>query len=141
MFHSTGSSYPGKHQIARLAKRHAEGRLNPRERLDRLVDAGSFMELGAFKVSDMPGDEERTPANSKVAGLATIDGRAVPSPPGSEGVSPKESAMPTMARGILYRRGLLAAPAYRRAITLVANSSMTRYCRFSGGYSMICLSP
>jgi hypothetical protein len=91
------------------------------------------MELSAFKVSDMLGDEERTPADSKVAGLATIAGRAVPSPPGSEGVSLKESAMPTMARRISRRRGLFAAPAYRRAITLVANSSMTRYCRFSGG--------
>src|ERR1700730_10730053 len=61
----------------RLAKRNAEGRLNARERIDRLADAGSFMELGTFNVSDMPGDEERTPADSKVAGLANIDGRAV----------------------------------------------------------------
>jgi methylmalonyl-CoA decarboxylase subunit alpha len=61
----------------RLGKRRAEGRLNARERIDQLVDTGSFMELGTFNVSDMPGDEERTPADSKVAGLAAIDGRAV----------------------------------------------------------------
>jgi acetyl-CoA carboxylase carboxyltransferase component len=61
----------------RLARRRAEGRLNARERIDRLADAGSFMELGTFNVSDMPGDEERTPADSKVAGLAAVDGRPV----------------------------------------------------------------
>ena len=61
----------------RLAKRRAEGRLNARERIERLVDAGSFLELGTFNVSDMPGDEERTPADSKVAGLGKIDGRHV----------------------------------------------------------------
>ncbi|HTY79548.1 MAG TPA: carboxyl transferase domain-containing protein [Candidatus Bathyarchaeia archaeon] len=61
----------------RLAKRREEGRLNARERIDRLVDAGSFLELGTFNVSDMAGDEAKTPADSKVAGLATIDGRAV----------------------------------------------------------------
>jgi methylmalonyl-CoA decarboxylase subunit alpha len=61
----------------RLARRRAEGRLNARERIERLVDAGSFMELGTFNVSDMPGDEDKTPADSKVAGLAKIDGRPV----------------------------------------------------------------
>src|SRR5215468_570425 len=61
----------------RLEKRRGEGRLNARERIDRLADAGSFLELGTFNVSDMPGDEAKTPADSKVAGLATIDGRAV----------------------------------------------------------------
>ena len=61
----------------RLARRRAEGRLNARERVERLVDAGSFMEIGTFNVSDVPGDEERTPADSKIAGLAKIDGRPV----------------------------------------------------------------
>src|SRR5215510_3900959 len=62
----------------RLARRRAEGRLNARERIARLADAGSFMELGTFNVSDVPGDKDRTPADSKVAGLATtIAGRPV----------------------------------------------------------------
>src|SRR5215510_15067632 len=61
----------------RLARRRAEGRLNARERIARLADAGSFMELGTFNVSDVHGEEERTPADSKVAGLATIAGRPV----------------------------------------------------------------
>src|SRR3970040_2338676 len=64
----------------RLARRRAEGRLNARERIERLVDAGSFMEIGTFNVSDMPGDEERTPADSKVAGLAKIDRRPLARP-------------------------------------------------------------
>ena len=52
----------------RLARRRAEGRLNARERIAHLADAGSFMELGTFNVSDVAGAEERTPADSKVAG-------------------------------------------------------------------------
>ncbi len=61
----------------RLARRRADGRLNARERVERLTDPGSFLELGTLNVSDVPGDEDKTPADSKVAGLATIDGRPV----------------------------------------------------------------
>lgn len=62
---------------ARLARRAAEGRGNARERIARLVDAGSFLEVGTFDVSDVPGMEAATPADSKVAGWARIDGRSV----------------------------------------------------------------
>ena len=51
----------------RLARRRAEGRLNARERVAHLADPDSFMELGTFNVSDVPGDEARTPADSKIA--------------------------------------------------------------------------
>jgi acetyl-CoA carboxylase carboxyltransferase component len=61
----------------RLARRRAEGRLNARERIERLCDPGSFLELGTFNVSDVPGDEERTPADSKVAGFGRVEGRPV----------------------------------------------------------------
>ena len=61
----------------RLARRRREGKLDARQRLERLLDAGSFLELGTFNHSDMPGLEETTPADSKVAGLGAIDGRAV----------------------------------------------------------------
>jgi len=61
----------------RLAKRAAEGRLNARERIDRLCDPGSFLEVGTFNVSDVPGQEEATPADSKIAGFGTIAGRPV----------------------------------------------------------------
>src|SRR5262245_330337 len=61
----------------RLARRRAEGRLNARERIERLLDADSFLEVGTFDVSDVPGMEETTPADSKVAGFGKIDGRPV----------------------------------------------------------------
>jgi acetyl-CoA carboxylase carboxyltransferase component len=61
----------------RVARRAAEGRLNARERVVRLLDEGSFLELGTFNVSDVAGMEAATPADSKVAGLGTIQGRPV----------------------------------------------------------------
>ncbi len=63
--------------VERLARRAAEGRLNARERVDRLLDAGSFLEVGTFNTSDVPGMETVTPADSKIAGFGTIDGRPV----------------------------------------------------------------
>jgi methylmalonyl-CoA decarboxylase subunit alpha len=61
----------------RLARRASQGRLNARERVDRLVDDGSFLEVGTFNTSDMPGMEAVTPADSKIAGFGTIDRRPV----------------------------------------------------------------
>lgn len=61
----------------RIARRRDAGRLDARERIDRLVDAGSFLELGTFDHSDVPGMEAETPADSKIAGFAEIDRRAV----------------------------------------------------------------
>jgi acetyl-CoA carboxylase carboxyltransferase component len=39
----------------RLAARAAAGRLDARERIARLLDADSFVEVGTFNQSDMPG--------------------------------------------------------------------------------------
>jgi methylmalonyl-CoA decarboxylase subunit alpha len=61
----------------RVSRRRAEGRLNARERIERLLDPGTFLEIGTFNVSDMPGMEDVTPADSKIAGLGRIDGRPV----------------------------------------------------------------
>lgn len=61
----------------KLERRKLEGRLNARERIDRLVDDGSFVESGKFATSHRPEMRERTPADGKVAGFAKIDGRAV----------------------------------------------------------------
>ncbi|QQS14337.1 MAG: acyl-CoA carboxylase [Rhodospirillales bacterium] len=62
----------------------ARGRLSARERLARLVDPGSFDELGALVVAQDEPDpvksqalRERTPADGVVAGTARIDGRPV----------------------------------------------------------------
>jgi acetyl-CoA carboxylase carboxyltransferase component len=61
----------------RLARRRADGRLNARERLELLLDPGTFFEIGTFNHSDVPGMEASSPADSKVAGLGEIDGRPV----------------------------------------------------------------
>ncbi|WP_157061856.1 acyl-CoA carboxylase subunit beta [Alicyclobacillus ferrooxydans] len=55
----------------------ATERWTARERIDYLVDKGSFLELGALNHSDVPGMAERSPADGLVAGLAEIDGRPV----------------------------------------------------------------
>jgi acetyl-CoA carboxylase carboxyltransferase component len=61
----------------KLAKRKADGYLNARERIDYLIDTGSFSESGLFAVSHRPSMRERTPADGKVAGFARIDGREI----------------------------------------------------------------
>lgn len=61
----------------KLAKRKAEGNLNARERLERLLDTGSFHESGLFATSYRPEARERTPADGKVAGFGRVDGRPV----------------------------------------------------------------
>lgn len=62
----------------KLAKRKAAGLLNARERIDKLVDEGSYIESGMFAVSSVvPEDRYTTPADGKVAGFARVDGRPV----------------------------------------------------------------
>ena len=62
----------------KLAKRRERGDLNAMERLDFLVDEGSFVETGLLGVSSMyKEDEARTPRDGKVAGFAKVDGRDI----------------------------------------------------------------
>jgi methylmalonyl-CoA decarboxylase subunit alpha len=61
----------------KLAKRKAEGVLNARERIDYLVDAGSFIESGRYARSIRPEVKHKTPADGKIAGFARIEGRDV----------------------------------------------------------------
>jgi methylmalonyl-CoA decarboxylase subunit alpha len=53
------------------------GRLNARQRIDTLLDRGSFQEVGAFAVSERAEDRERSPGDGVVAGYGRIDGRPV----------------------------------------------------------------
>ncbi len=53
----------------KLAQRRAEGRLDARGRIDGLLDAGSFTEIGTLAGP--------VPADALVAGVGTIDGRPV----------------------------------------------------------------
>jgi len=63
-----------------IERQHQAGRLTVRERLDALVDAGSFKEIGSLAGTGKYDDHNRvvsvTPA-PYVAGLAKIDGRSV----------------------------------------------------------------
>ena len=61
----------------RLAERKAKGILNARERIERLIDPGSFLESGLFAVAHRADIRDRTPADGKVAGFGRIDGRPI----------------------------------------------------------------
>lgn len=59
----------------KLAQRKAQGTLNARERLARLLDPGSFLESGLLAHSYRMEDRERTPADGKITGFGKIEGR------------------------------------------------------------------
>ena len=76
-FHARRATARGMGGPERLARRRAAGALNARERVARLLDPDSFLEIGTFNTSDVPGMEAETPADSKVGGFGRIDGRPV----------------------------------------------------------------
>src|SRR5688500_13482862 len=61
----------------KLEQRRASGHLNARERIDQLLDAGSFTEAGLLAVSVVPADRESSPADAKITGTGRIEGRRV----------------------------------------------------------------
>jgi propionyl-CoA carboxylase beta chain len=64
----------------RVAKQHAAGKLSARERLETLLDPGSFEELDALVVhrcTDFGMDAQRVPGDGVVTGHGRIDGRPV----------------------------------------------------------------
>jgi acetyl-CoA carboxylase carboxyltransferase component len=61
----------------KLAKRRTEGLLNARERIERLLDPGTFRETGQFGVSYIPEMRASTPGDGKVTGFGKVDGRRV----------------------------------------------------------------
>ncbi|MBA4790729.1 MAG: carboxyl transferase domain-containing protein [Pseudomonadota bacterium] len=62
---------------AAIAQHKAAGKLTARERLDLLLDPGSFEEIGLLARSQHPDLKARTPADGLIAGSGTIDGRTV----------------------------------------------------------------
>jgi methylmalonyl-CoA decarboxylase subunit alpha len=56
----------------KIERQHAKGKLDARQRLERLFDAGSFTELGA-----LVGGLDDLPADGLVAGLGAVEGRPV----------------------------------------------------------------
>lgn len=66
--------------IERIEAQHKRGRLTARERIELLLDKGSFRELDAFVVhrtSDFDLDQQKYLSDSVVTGWGTIDGRLV----------------------------------------------------------------
>src|SRR5438876_6498020 len=64
----------------RIAKRHAEGKGSARDRIDQLLDPGSFVELDRFKTHrclDFGMEERKIYGDGVVTGHGTIDGRLV----------------------------------------------------------------
>lgn len=62
----------------KLAKRAARGQLNAAERVDALVDPGSFFEVGLLGASGVfESDVEATPRDGKITGFGKIEGREV----------------------------------------------------------------
>ncbi len=64
----------------RVRKQHDAGKLTARERVDRLLDAGSFVEAGRFVVhrcNDFGMDRQRWLGDGVVTGHGLIDGRRV----------------------------------------------------------------
>ncbi|MFO1538829.1 MAG: acyl-CoA carboxylase subunit beta [Chloroflexota bacterium] len=66
--------------VARIEQQHAKGKLTARERLDLLLDPGSFVELDAFvthRSTDFGLDRQRILGDGVVTGHGAIDGRLV----------------------------------------------------------------
>ena len=64
----------------RIAARHAKGKLSARERLELLLDAGSFEEWDMFvehRCTDFGMEEQKIPGDGVVTGYGTINGRMV----------------------------------------------------------------
>ena len=61
----------------KLARRRKPGVLNARERIDYLLDPGTFRESGLFGVSYIPEMRESTPSDGKVTGFGKVGGRRV----------------------------------------------------------------
>jgi len=64
----------------RIAAQHAKGKLTARERLEVLLDEGSFEELDMYvehNATDFGMDQQRIPGDGVVTGSGTINGRLV----------------------------------------------------------------
>ena len=77
-----GLNEEAQHPAGRKAeeKQHERGKLTARERLDRLLDAGSFVELDRFathRSSNFGMDRRKVLGDGVVTGHGTIDGRKV----------------------------------------------------------------
>lgn len=66
--------------MERIEKQHSAGRLTARERIEKLLDKGTFVELDKFMVhncSNFGMDKKRIPGDGVVTGYGKIEGRQV----------------------------------------------------------------
>jgi propionyl-CoA carboxylase beta chain len=64
----------------RIKRQHELGKLTARERVELLLDPGSFVELDRFKThrcTDFDMDKQKVPGDGVVTGYGTVDGRQV----------------------------------------------------------------
>src|SRR5574338_92116 len=66
--------------LQRIKNQHDKGKLSARERIELLVDEGSFDEIGMFvkhRATDFGLDKQNYPGDGVVTGFAKIDGRPI----------------------------------------------------------------
>ena len=63
--------------LDRIERQHGRGRYTIRERIDQMLDPGSFSEIGTFARSERPAVRETTPGDGKIGGWGRVDGRPV----------------------------------------------------------------
>jgi acetyl-CoA carboxylase carboxyltransferase component len=65
---------------AKIARQHAQGKMTARERVERLLDPGTFRETDAFtlhRCTDFGMEKERIPGDGVVTGWGYVEGRPV----------------------------------------------------------------
>ena len=63
---------------SKIDKQHAGGKLTARERIEMLLDPGTFVEVDGFlesRINDFDLDKRRVPGDGVVTGYGEIDGR------------------------------------------------------------------
>ena len=98
----------------KVDRQHSKSRLTARERIDLLMDKGSFYEIGQLNHSELPEMREKTPADGKIGGYGTIQGRMV-------GVSADDVTVLAGAGGIIgyQKEHQIAQMAYERGFPLI----------------------
>ncbi len=59
----------------KVAKQHAKGKLSARERVDKLFDPGTFVEIGMLATHHVGGEPTDAPADGVICGTGKIEGR------------------------------------------------------------------
>ncbi len=66
--------------LERIKRHHEAGKFTARERVDLLLDPGSFVELDRLKThrcTDFDMDQKKTPGDGVITGYGTVDGRQI----------------------------------------------------------------